>query len=405
MGSRTMRKTSKCLNLRRDQCVGECEYIITRKGKAKQYCRKKTRFAEAERIARERGRRAAEYALAKQVTREQKRNAAERARAVKLAEHRVEAEQQLAHEKSRNAAERARAVQLNEQRAEAEQQLAHAQRRNAAERARAVQLNEQRAEAEQQLAHTQRNAAERAKQEVEHKLARERGLTAAERARAKHLAEQGAMAERRNEAERARAVHLNEQRAEAEHRLAKERNTTQRMQLHQQRTEAEQRAQQMQLNEKRVEAEQKLANMRNTAHWDTTQQALHHALDNVPVPLPLVYRVGKNYIILNPAQVNFVHKLKQKYMDEFGDANYYLDGNKLLLELNYDPINDRPIHKAKLALKPRGSPGPVYYFTPDMPYTLLELPPSEYNATTMVNHRWMYKNSPLFSLSFSDAFP
>jgi len=403
------RKNSKCLNLPLDQCVGECEFIVTRKGKAKQYCRKKTRFvsadalAEADRIlARDRGRRAAEHGLAKQVTREQQRNAAERTRAMRLAQQRAEAEKELAHEQRRNAAERARAIQINKRRIEAEQQLAREQSRNAAERARALQINEQLAR-ERGL-----NAAERAlaNQEAAHKLARERGLSAAERARAEQLAEQGVRAERKNKAERARALLLNEQRAVAEHRLAKERNTTQQMLLNKKRVEAEQHAQEMQLNEKRVEAEQQLARVRNMAHWDTTQHALKEALHNVPNAItPLVYQVGKNYIMLNPAQVKFVHTLKDKYMDDFGDASYYRDGNKLLLELKSDPINDRPIHKAKLILQPRGSPGPVYYFTADMPYTLVALSPSEHTATTVVNNRWMYKNSLLFSLSLSTAFP
>jgi hypothetical protein len=343
---------------------------------------------------------------------------------MRLAQQRAEAEKELAHEQRRNAAERARAIQINKRRIEAEQQLAREQSRNAAERARALQINEQlarerglnaaeRALANQEAAHKLArerglNAAERAlaNQEAAHKLARERGLSAAERARAEQLAEQGVRAERKNKAERARALLLNEQRAVAEHRLAKERNTTQQMLLNKKRVEAEQHAQEMQLNEKRVEAEQQLARVRNMAHWDTTQHALKEALHNVPNAItPLVYQVGKNYIMLNPAQVKFVHTLKDKYMDDFGDASYYRDGNKLLLELKSDPINDRPIHKAKLILQPRGSPGPVYYFTADMPYTLVALSPSEHTATTVVNNRWMYKNSLLFSLSLSTAFP
>lgn len=207
--SRKTRNISSCLNLPRERCRGACEYIITRKGKAKQYCRKKSARLDAQRVARERGRRAVEHAqqilqqrtnLASDeslsmklvdLTQERARNLAERKRALKINKQRVEAEQTLA-------LERARVQRIADKQAEVEQTLALERARSAAERERTLQLNKQRGVVEKTLAH-------------------ERARSAAERARAQQLAVQQAVTKHqlsyeraRNVAERARAIEINE---------------------------------------------------------------------------------------------------------------------------------------------------------------------------------------------------
>ena len=128
---------------------------------------------------------------------------------------------------------------------------------------------------------------------------------------------------------------------------------------------------------------------RATQQWAVAQQALKQALHNAPnAPLPLVYKLGKNYKMLTPDQVDFVYSLRDKYVDKFGDAYYYRDGTQLSLALNSDPATDLPIYAAKLELQSRGAPGPLYYFTPAVPYTLMEL-----------DHR--FPNSQIFSIHLS----
>ena len=321
-------RVSKCLNLPLDQCVGDCEYIVTRRGKAKQYCRKKTA-------------RLLEHTLREQLARERARNVAERARAKKINSQRVRAEQRLTQERGQRAAHVALARQLVEQDADT---------RTAAERARAKKINRQRAKAEQQLA-------------------RERGLNA-ELARARQLAEEGAQQELarergQNAAELARARQVGEdERARARENLMA---TEQKLALERGRRAAE----------------------RATQQWAVAQQALKQALHNAPnAPLPLVYKLGKNYKMLTPDQVDFVYSLRDKYVDKFGDAYYYRDGTQLSLALNSDPATDLPIYAAKLELQSRGAPGPLYYFTPAVPYTLMEL-----------DHR--FPNSQIFSIHLS----
>ena len=143
--------------------MGACEYITTRKGKAKQYCRKKSTRLDALRVARERGRRAVEHAQqvrkrtkhGETLAQERARTLAERKRALKIDKQRVEAEQTLALERARNAAERDRALQIDKRRGEAEKTLAE-------ERLRAQQLADQEAATKQQLSYERaRNVAER----------------------------------------------------------------------------------------------------------------------------------------------------------------------------------------------------------------------------------------------------
>jgi colicin import membrane protein len=171
--SRTPRYKSTCLNLPQEHCTGVCEYIVTRKGKAKQYCRKKT----VRETARERGRRAVQHAkliLQQRVEQAARDEAEARAkyaiaqerarniskRAFKQAEHlrRLERERilqqrkkaEIVSDRGRNAAEQARvqllANRLAEEHTVTKQQLSYERARNAAERERAIQINKERQE-------------------------------------------------------------------------------------------------------------------------------------------------------------------------------------------------------------------------------------------------------------------